>query len=221
MARSSAARRIDESPPEIEPKRPAFGGGDPPAPPIHPNVPMASNAWLAVLIFLGAEAMFFAGLIGAYIVFRFGSQIWPPPFQPRLPIGVTGVNTLILLASAVTVRLALRAVIAGNRKKLILMLGVTATLGSIFLAVQGFEWIRLIHFGLTVSSSVYGGLFYTLIGFHALHVFGALVWLLIVFALATTGRFSRERHVGLQTCSMYWTFVVGLWPLLYGLVYLL
>jgi heme/copper-type cytochrome/quinol oxidase subunit 3 len=119
------------------------------------------------------------------------------------------------------VRLALKAVLAGNRKKLILMLGVTATLGSIFLAVQGFEWIRLIRFGLTVSSSVYGSLFYTLIGFHALHVFGALVWLLIVFALATKGRFSRERHVGLQTCGMYWTFVVGLWPLLYGLVYLL
>jgi heme/copper-type cytochrome/quinol oxidase subunit 3 len=221
MARSSVARRLDESLPVIEPKRTAFGGGDPPAPPVRPNVPLASNAWLAVLIFLGAEAMFFAGLMGAYIVFRVGSPIWPPPFQPRLPIGVTGVNTLILLASAVTVRLALKAVVAGNRKKLILMLGVTAALGSIFLAVQGFEWIRLIHFGLTVSSSVYGGLFYTLIGFHALHVFGALVWLLIVFGLATQGRFSRERHVGVQTCGMYWTFVVGLWPLLYGLVYLL
>ena len=221
MARSSAARRIDEPLPANEPKRPAFGGGDPPAPPVRPNVQMASNAWLAVLILLGAEAMFFAGLIGAYIVFRVGSPIWPPPFQPRLPIAVTGVNTLILLASAVTVRLALKAVMAGNRKKLILMLGVTAALGSIFLAVQGFEWVRLIHFGLTVSSSVYGSLFYTLIGFHALHVFAALIWLLIVFALATQGRFSRERHVGLQTCGMYWTFVVGLWPLLYGLVYLL
>ena len=44
-------------------------------------------------MFLGAEAMFFAGLIGAYIVFRVGSAIWPPPFQPRLPVGVTGVNT--------------------------------------------------------------------------------------------------------------------------------
>jgi heme/copper-type cytochrome/quinol oxidase subunit 3 len=221
MARASTARRIDESLPAIEPKQRAFGGGEPPAPPVQPTLPIGSNAWLAVLVFLGAEAMFFAGLIGAYIVFRLGSQIWPPPFQPRLPIATTGVNTLILLASAVTVRLALKAVLAGNRKKLILMLGVTATLGSIFLAVQGFEWIRLIRFGLTVSSSVYGSLFYTLIGFHALHVFGALVWLLIVFALATKGRFSRERHVGLQTCGMYWTFVVGLWPLLYGLVYLL
>ena len=60
-------------------------------------MPIGSNAWLGVLMLLGAEAMFFAGLIGAYIVFRVGSAIWPPPFQPRLPVGVTGVNTGILL----------------------------------------------------------------------------------------------------------------------------
>jgi cytochrome c oxidase subunit 3 len=50
---------------------------------------------------------------------------------------------------------------------------------------------------------------------------GALVWLFVVFALAKRGRFSREHHVGLQTCAMYWTFVVALWPVLYGVVYLL
>jgi heme/copper-type cytochrome/quinol oxidase subunit 3 len=165
--------------------------------------------------------MFFAGLIGAYIVFRLGSVVWPPPFQPRLPSEVTGVNTVILVASAVTMRCALRAVAAGNRRQLIWLLGMTAALGGAFLAVQGFEWIRLIHFGLTLSSSVYGGLFYTIIGFHGVHVAGALVWLLVVFALAKKGWFTREQHVGLQICSMYWTFVVALWPVLYGIVYLL
>jgi heme/copper-type cytochrome/quinol oxidase subunit 3 len=93
-------------------------------------------------------------------------------------------------------------------------------LGAVFLAVQGIEWLRLIHFGLTVSSSVYGGLFYTLIGFHALHVVGALLWLMCVWLLAKRGRFTRDRHTGVQTCAMYWLFVVGLWPVLYGLVYL-
>ena len=127
---------------------------------------------------------------------------------------------MILLASAVTMHWSLRAVRVNDRAKLIRLLAYTAALGAIFLVVQGFEWIRLIHFGLTVSSSVYGGMFYTLIGFHALHVLGALIWLLVVVMLATRGRFSKERHVGLQTCGMFWTFVVGLWPVLYGLVYL-
>jgi cytochrome c oxidase subunit III len=221
MARSSTARRLDEALPLSETKKPSFGGGEPPVPPVRPNAPIGSNAWVAVLMFLGAEAMFFAGLIGAYIVFRVGSSIWPPPFQPRLPVGVTGVNTVILLASAVTMRWSLRAVRINDHKKLIRLLALTAALGGIFLAVQGFEWLRLIHFGLTLSSSVYGGLFYTLIGFHGLHVEGALIWLLVVFVQAKQGRFSKERHVGLQTCAMYWTFVVALWPVLYGLVYLL
>jgi cytochrome c oxidase subunit 3 len=220
MARSSTARRLDEPQTVRTLKRAGFGGGEPPAPPVRPNTPIGSNAWLAVLVFLGAEAMFFAGLIGAYLVFRVGSPIWPPPFQPRLPIGVTGVNTVILLASAVTIRLGIRAVRSGNVRKMIRLLGLTASLGAAFLAIQGYEWFQLIQFGLTVSSSVYGGLFYLLIGFHGLHVIGALIWLLVVFALAKQGRFTKDRHVGIQTCGMYWTFVVGLWPLLYGLVYL-
>lgn len=220
MAQSSTARRLDEALPRSQAKQPAFGGGEPPAPPVRPNLPIGSNAWVAILMFLGAEAMFFAGLIGAYIVFRVGSAIWPPPFQPRLPVGVTGVNTLILVASALTMRWSLKAVRVNDHKKLIRYLAYTAVLGGIFLVIQGFEWFRLIHFGLTVSSSVYGGLFYTLIGFHGLHVAGALIWLLVVFVQAKKKRFSKERHVGLQICGMYWTFVVALWPVLYGLVYL-
>jgi len=220
MARNSTARKFDESESFVSERPRQFGGGEPPAPPVRPSAPLGANAWLAVLMFLGAEAMFFAGLIGAYLVFRVGAAIWPPPFQPRLPVAVTGVNTVILLASALTMHMAVKAVRRGERMKLIRFLGATATLGVVFLAVQGYEWTKLIRFGLTVSSSVYGGLFYTLIGFHAVHVLGALVWLSIVFAMARKGRYSKAHHVGLQTCAMYWTFVVGLWPVLYGLVYL-
>jgi heme/copper-type cytochrome/quinol oxidase subunit 3 len=219
MARTSTARRLEETP--IAPAtRLEFGGGDPPAPPVQPNAPIASNAWLATVMFLGAEAMFFAGLIGAFIVFRIGSSIWPPPFQPRLPVGITGVNTIVLLASAVTMHMALRSVRAGAMRRLKRMLATTAALGGVFLLIQGFEWARLIHFGLTVSSSIYGGLFYTLIGFHAFHVAGALAWLIVVFVRANRGNFSRQKYTGLQVCAMYWTFVVALWPILYGLVYL-
>jgi len=218
MAKNLTAMNLVEFAPAVVAGKAKLGGGDPP--PVRPIAPLGTNVWLAVLMFLGAEAMFFAGLIGAYVVFRVAAAVWPPAFQPRLPIVVTGVNTAILLASAWTMRLALQAARRDDRMKLIRHLGVTALLGSIFLAVQGFEWLELIRFGLTVSSSVYGGLFYTLIGFHAAHVLGALVWLAVVFVLARQGRYTKASHVGLQTCRMYWTFVVALWPVLYGLVYL-
>ena len=219
MAKSSTARKLDEIEPPPRLKRAAFGGG-PPSPPVHPNVPILNNAQLAVSMLLGAESMFFAGLIGAFLVFRLSAAVWPPPFQPRLPLGVTGVNTMILLASALTMHWAVSAGRAGVTSNLVRQLSFTALLGALFLLIQGYEWVRLVHFGLTTSSSVYGGLFYALIGAHGAHVFGGLIWLVIVCWQAKHGRFSKSNFVGVQTARMYWTFVVGLWPVLYGLVYL-
>ena len=96
-----------------------------------------------------------------------------------------------------------------------------AGLGCLFLAVQGFEWFRLISFGLTAASGVYGGTFYTLIGAHAAHVMVALVWLGIVLARAAGGHFTGPRAAVATACAMYWHFVVALWPILYVSVYLL
>jgi len=211
--RTGARRRFDEGPPEV-PWGPSGRGGDG-----RPGQPV-SNARLGMLIFLGAEAMFFAGLIGAFLVFRFGSEAWPPPGQPVLPVGVTGVNTVILLCSAYTMRSALGAIRGANRNGLVGWLLITALLGATFLGIQGYEWIRLVHFGLTLSSSTYGATFYTLVGLHGVHVLGAVLWLLVVLAGARTNRFSATSHAGVTVCAMYWYFVVGLWPVLYGLVYL-
>lgn len=215
MTTSSAARKLDDAAPVAPVPCREFAGGGPPVP---PNVPILNNAELGVIMLLGAELMFFAGLIGAFLVFRLSAQVWPPPFQPRLPIGVTGVNTVILLVSALTVHWAVGAARAGAA--IVRHLAWTALLGALFLLIQGYEWLRMIHFGLTTSSSVYGGLFYVLIGAHGVHVIGGLIWLSIVCWQARRGRFTKQDFVGVQTARMYWTFVVALWPVLYGLVYL-
>jgi heme/copper-type cytochrome/quinol oxidase subunit 3 len=72
-----------------------------------------------------------------------------------------------------------------------------------------------------MSSSAYGSTFYTLIGTHGAHVLGAVGWLAVVLAAAGRGRYTPSAHVGLTTCTMYWHFVVAVWPVLYVLVYLL
>ncbi len=219
MARESTARQVAEPQASEELEVPSFNGGGPPSPPIVLEEPLVSNARLGLLMFLAAEAMFFAGLIGAFLVFRLGATTWPPPFQPRLPVGVTGINTVILLLSGVTIHLALRAIRAGRSSGLVRYLVTTAFLGGLFLSVQGYEWIRLVGFGLTMSSGIYGATFYTLIGCHGLHVFGAVLWLMVILMQARSGRFTAHSHTGVQICGMYWTFVVALWPILYGLVY--
>ena len=210
-----------------------FGGGPPPRVPelpfgsgdsgkngeIEPRPPLG-NAVLGMMLFLGTDLMFFAALIGAFLVFRVGSVDWPPPGQPRLPLGVTGFNTFVLLFSGYTMLRAWHKIRNNDRRGLVFGLTLTAILGAFFLALQGFEWVRLVGYGVKLSSGVYGAIFYTLIGCHALHVLGAVIWLLIVQGLARKNRFSAGRHVSVQLCGMYWLLVVILWPVLYTLVYL-
>ena len=172
-----------------------------------------------MVMFLVAETMFFSGLIGAYLVFRFGSRVWPPPNLPRLPLEVTWANTVVLSVSALTMLAALRAVRAGDRRGLNLGLTVTLVLGCAFLAVQGSEWLRLIGHGLTLRAGTYGASFYGLIGAHAVHVLGAVIWLGTVWICARQGRFGAARHVAVELCAVYWLFVCALWLALFTLVY--
>jgi len=180
-----------------------------------------SNAKLGVLILLGAETMLFAGLIGTFLVFRMGNELWPPLSHAniQLPRLVTGINTVLLILSGYTIFLAQRAIKNDRVKQLRAYLFFTGALGLIFLIIQGSEWIQLIGKGLTLQSGVYGGIFYVLIGCHAVHVLGAVIWLAIVIGKAMAGRFSAVSHTGVETCTIYWIYVVALWPVLYFLVY--
>ena len=183
--------------------------------------PPLSNARLAILVLLGAETMLFSGLIGTFLVFRVGNVTWPPPSHIgiELPRVVTGINTALLLISGYTMFQAWRAIQNDSVKQLRNWLLITGILGLLFLGIQGSEWVQLIRKGLTLQSGVYGGIFYVLIGCHAFHVMSAVIWLFIVLGMAMAGRFSAERYTGVDTCTIYWIFVVALWPILYVLVY--
>ena len=215
-------RRVrPQGPPPFFPEPPGGSGGDDRFgdDDDHAGRPL-SNAYIGLLMFLGAETMFFAGLIGSFLVFRVAHEVWPPAMMPRLPVGVTGVNTLILLASALTMQRARAAIRGGAQRELVRMLLVTAVLGAVFLLVQGYEWVRLLQYGLTLTSGVYGATFYVLVGCHGVHVLGAVIWLLCVLRLAASRRYTARAHTGVALCAMYWYYVVALWPILYGLVYL-
>src|SRR2546426_8835535 len=67
------------------------------------------NALLATLFLIGGEVMLFAGLVSAFWVLRVSAPAWPPPLHPRLPVGVTGLNTLVLLGSSAMVLNGVRA----------------------------------------------------------------------------------------------------------------
>src|SRR5207302_6067335 len=97
--------------------------------------PPVSNTRLAMLVVIGAESMLFAGLIGAFLVFRLAAREWPPATLPRLPLAMTAVNTVVLFASLVPLTNALRAIRRDDRTRLVRAIALTAVLGAVFLGV--------------------------------------------------------------------------------------
>jgi heme/copper-type cytochrome/quinol oxidase subunit 3 len=183
----------------------------------HSGEPAVPNAVLGMALFLFTEVMLFCGLISAYLVLRGQTPFWPPLDQPRLPLPVVAVNTVVLLLSGgamLRVEPAWRA--RGSEAARVWLLR-TAVLGLIFLMVQGYEWARLIHHGFEATMSVYAGMFYATVGTHAVHVGAALVALTWGIAAFRLGRLS---HAALSALRMFWLFVVLVWPVIYFLVYL-
>ena len=173
------------------------------------RTPISSGVF-GMLIFMVTEAMFFAGLISAYMVIRAGIEEWPPWGQPRLPVVATAFNTIVLLASGF-IMVHSRACFKKNQLALgRRWLGISILLGTFFLVFQGYEWIQLLKFGFTLSSSVYGGLFYLLIGAHGFHVMGALAVLIYAWSrIKTPG--NPVTPQGLYPFQMLWYFVVCVW----------
>jgi cytochrome c oxidase subunit III len=180
------------------------------------RAPIVQSSVMGMLLFVATEAMLFTGMISAFTIIRAGAPVWPPPGQPRLPIEETLVNTAALLASGVMLFGARRAFQrsrqSARRPMLIAML-----LGAFFVFFQGIEWVRLIGQGLTLTSSNLGSFFYLIVGVHALHAIAALGVLAYTWWRLRRGWLASSQ---LAAAEVFWYFVVGLWPILYAVVYL-
>lgn len=117
----------------------------------HPGLPIP-NGKTFMWLFLSTEIMFFAGLIGTYIVLRFGAPVWPRPSEVHLsePIGAT--NTFVLICSSVTVVLGLEAARAGRTRSAKFWIFLTLVLGSIFLGIKLFEYNAKFSHGIYPAS---------------------------------------------------------------------
>jgi heme/copper-type cytochrome/quinol oxidase subunit 3 len=220
-----ASRLLETEPIEGPPQR-AAGWSPPPGAPVGDDGRpgwgegagrRADAVQVGIVVLLVAEAMLFGGLVAAFLVFRLGSPAWPPLGAPRLPIEVTALNTVVLLWSGHAMR---RAISALDRGPLCSGLGQAALGGAIFLVIQGVEWVRLVGFGLTTTSGAYGAIFYVLIGAHAVHVAGALAWLVTLRVQAGRAAGGRPGPGSLAAAGLYWSFVVLVWPFLWILLYL-
>jgi cytochrome c oxidase subunit 3 len=180
------------------------------------RTPIVPNGVMGMLLFVASEAMLFAGLISAFTIISSSALVWPPPDQPRLPIQDTALNTAALLASGVCLAWA-QVRFSRGRARARRPLLAAMLLGAFFVVFQGVEWVRLIRQGLTLTSSTLGSFFYLIVGLHALHAVAALGVLAYAWVRLQRGWLAQSQ---LATAQVFWYFVVILWPVLYGVVYL-
>jgi len=170
--------------------------------------------------FLLSEGVFFSTLIITYVRYIGESQTGPTPREAlSLPL-IIG-TSICLLSSSLTIVIALRGLTHGRLRQFYALLGVTFLLGALFLAGTAYEWTDLIlNKRLWPGTNLFGSTFYTLVGFHALHVTLGLMAMLIMAALVMRGWVSSKNPLAFEMTSWYWHLVDGVWVIIFSVVYL-
>ncbi len=190
-----------------------------PAPPPIVTERGPSAAQWGMIAFLLSEVAFFSTLIVAYVAFM-GKDIVGPTPQEALSLPLVIGTTLCLLGSSAVMHAAERALHSGRQTSFCLLWTLTIALGIIFLAGTAYEWRELIvEKHLTISRNLFGTTYYTLVGFHALHVTGGVMTMAIVLLLALRGQVSRSNATGVQLVGWYWHFVDAVWIVVFVVVY--
>jgi cytochrome c oxidase subunit I len=174
---------------------------------------------LGMLTFIASEAVFFVILIIAYGYYHEAARTGALAARALDPIRA-GVNTLFLLASSATMWLAGKSLARGNPPASLGWVAATILLGAVFLFGQVREWTGLIRQNVTISHDLFGTTFFTLTGFHGLHVALGLLLLLMLFGLGLRGQFKARRSTGLEVVGIYWHFVDAVWIVVYSVIYL-
>lgn len=178
-----------------------------------------SNLLLGVRLFILSEAMLFGAFFVAYFVLRAEAPAWPPvPDVERPELALVGLNTLLLLSSSVTMQWAVTRIARDDRAGFARGLAATLVLGSIFLAIQVYEFATN---GFGIADGIFGSTFYTLTGFHGAHVLGGLVLMAVLANRARAGLISGRHHTAVEAVSYYWHFVDAVWIVLFSTVYVL
>lgn len=187
---------------------------------------LSREGWghLAMWLFLASDGTTFGGLLMGYLVLRAQSTNWPSPADHLAPM-LGAVMTALLLGSSVTMAKALSAVRENARQRFSLFLLLTILAGVLFLALQAYEWNHLLHIGMTASTNpwgapLFGATFYSLTGFHGLHVLGGVMYLSCIFVGGRKKTVLAAYHDRVEIAGLYWHFVDAVWIFVFTCVYL-
>ena len=175
---------------------------------------------IAMWLFLSSEALLFGALITTYVLYRGRSLVGPFPAD-IFDIPFTSVTSFILLASSVTMVLALNAAQLRDHARMRLWLFTTAMLGMAFVGGQVYEFTTFYHEGLSLSTNLFGTTFYVLTGFHGVHVTVGILMLLSLIGLSVNDRLTLDPAFPVEMVGLYWHFVDVVWIVIFTVIYLI
>ena len=199
---------------EIEHGAHGGGGGG------HETATGLPNTKLAIWLFLASECLLFGALISTYLLYR-GSSLEPPYPADVFDIPFTSVSSFVLLASSLTMVLALAAAQRRDTGRMRLWLLTTALLGMSFVGGQVYEFTAFYHEGLKLSTNLFGTTFYVLTGFHGVHVSVGILMLLSLVGMSWADRLPDDAAFTVEMIGLYWHFVDIVWIVIFTVVYLI
>jgi cytochrome c oxidase subunit 3 len=190
------------------------GGGDENRrQPRHRPSPM--RYYIGVTLSIVSVLMFFMALSAAFLYHQGAHGNWHPVVIPRL----MWYNTIVLLASSVTLELARRRLARFDYTGFKVLWLVTTALGVLFLVGQVVAWSELVAQGIFLASNPASSYFYVFTGAHALHLVAGVGALLFV-AWRNFDRAKVTRLVAAEIVSYFWHFLDALWLFLLAVLYL-
>jgi heme/copper-type cytochrome/quinol oxidase subunit 3 len=178
------------------------------------------NSKLAMWIFLASDCLLFGALISTYVLYR-GASIKGPYPSDVFDIPYTSVSSFVLLASSLTMVLALAAIQRGDLGQMRVWLLATALLGATFVGGQVYEFTTFADEGLTLTTNLFSTTFYVLTGFHGTHVAIGILMLLSLLVMSFTGKITQQNSLSVELVGLYWHFVDIVWIVIFTIVYLI
>jgi heme/copper-type cytochrome/quinol oxidase subunit 3 len=179
-----------------------------------------SNNKMAMWLFLGSECLLFGGLISTYMLYRGRHPADLGPDQ-IFDIPFTSVSSFVLLMSSLTMVLAVSAAVQKDDRRTNLWLTITALLGATFVGGQVYEFTSFYREGLGFTSSLFSSSFYTLTGFHGVHVTVGIIMLMALVGINKRSRVPGDKAEVVELVGLYWHFVDVVWIIIFTLVYLI
>ena len=171
---------------------------------------------LGMWVFLASEIMFFSGLIATFL----GYKPRAGDVAHLLNVPMMTIATFILLTSSFAAVSALSALQQNKVKAFRNWLATTMVLGGVFIIIELLEWSELISHGIT-TGTLFGSAFFTLTGFHGMHVLIGIIWMTFLMVRTVRGKMSAEKQTGIEIFGLYWHFVDIVWIILFTIIYLL